>query len=101
MLHFLIFQKGLRVTKSSAAEKNNISAEIAAMSFEQAMQALEEIVRRLESGQAALEDSIADYTRGTALKLHCMNKLSDARLRVEKIIQQGDGALKTEPFATE
>lgn len=89
------------MSKTSAAEKNTIPADIAALSFEQAMQALEEIVRKLESGQSALEDSITDYTRGTALKLHCMNKLSDARLRVEKIIQQGDGLLSAEPFATE
>jgi exodeoxyribonuclease VII small subunit len=89
------------MAKNAASEKDKIPEDIASLSFEQSLQALEEIVRKLESGQTALEDSINDYTRGTALKLHCMNKLSDARLRVEKMIQQSDGSVTTEPFAAE
>lgn len=80
--------------------EKNIPAEIASMTFEQSLQALEEIVRRLESGQTSLEESISDYTRGTALRAHCTKKLEDARLKVEKIIQQPDG-IATETFATE
>jgi exodeoxyribonuclease VII small subunit len=75
--------------------------DIAAMSFEQAMSELETIVRKLENGQGELEQSIADYTRGTELKKHCQMKLENARLRVEKIVTQADGALKTEAFETE
>lgn len=77
------------------------SPDINTMSFEQAMLALEEIVRRLESGQATLEDSIADYTRGTELKTYCMKKLSDAKLKVEKIIGRTEEGISTEPFLTE
>ena len=76
-------------------------ADTNALSFEQAMQQLEGIVRRLESGQASLEESINDYTRGTALRDHCNTLLKQARLKVEKIIQQADGTLASEPFATE
>ena len=61
------------------------------MSFEQAVKELEAIVRKLESGQGDLETSIADYTRGTALREHCQRKLENARLRVEKIIQTPQG----------
>lgn len=75
--------------------------DIAKMSFEQAMHELEEIVRRLESGQGELETSIADYTRGTALKTHCQKKLEAARLKVEKIIKKSDGTLAKEPFEAE
>jgi exodeoxyribonuclease VII small subunit len=65
--------------------------DIAAMSFETAMAALEEIVAKLESGEASLEDSITLYERGAKLKTHCEAKLRDAELRVEKIVQGADG----------
>ena len=78
------------------------AAKIAKMSFEDAMAALEQIVERLESGEAPLEESIALYERGEALRKHCETKLKDAELRVEKIVQGADGqAAGTESFATE
>ena len=83
------------------AEQANDYQDITEMSFEQALAELEEIVRRLESGQANLDKSIDDYTRGTALKAHCQQKLADAKLKVEKIMKQADGSLTTEPFAAE
>ena len=76
-------------------------SDIAEMSFEAALKELEEIVRKLEAGQGELEASITDYTRGTALRAHCQKKLENAKLKVEKIIQQPDGALSTEAFAAE
>ena len=66
-------------------------ADIAAMSFEQALAELETIVRALESGQAPLEQSIEQYERGAALKEHCEAKLSEARLKVEKIVVGAGG----------
>lgn len=71
---------------------------IAAMNFEQALAELEGIVRRLESGEASLEQSIEDYARGTALKEHCQKKLEEARLKVEKLSRTATGELTTEPF---
>lgn len=61
-------------------------ADIATLTFEQALAELEQIVARLESGQAPLEDSIRMYERGAALKSHCETRLESARLRVEKIV---------------
>jgi exodeoxyribonuclease VII small subunit len=61
------------------------------LSFEQALAELETIVRALESGQSPLEQSIAQYERGAALKAHCEAKLAAARLRVEKIVIGGGG----------
>ena len=55
-------------------------ADIAALSFEQALAELEKIVAELESGQAPLERSIEIYKRGAALKAHCEAKLDAARL---------------------
>ena len=71
--------------------------DVSAMSFEDAMKALEAIVDRLESGDAPLEESIALYERGAALRAHCEKKLRDAELRVEKIVQ-GAGGPALAPF---
>jgi len=72
-------------------------ADIASLSFEQALAELEQIVARLESGQAALEDSIRLYERGAALKAHCEQRLEAARLRVEKIVIGAGGTPGVEP----
>jgi exodeoxyribonuclease VII small subunit len=72
-------------------------ADIAALSFEQALAELEQIVARLESGQAPLEDSISMYERGAALKAHCETRLEAARLRVEKIVVGAAGSSGVEP----
>ena len=72
-------------------------ADIAAMTFEQALAELEAIIGKLESGQAPLEDSIRMYERGAALKAHCETRLEAARLRVEKIVMGADGTPGAEP----
>ncbi len=71
---------------------------IADMSFEDALAALEAIVRGLETGQQKLEDAITAYERGAALKKHCEAKLAEAEARVQAIVARADGtlALKTE-----
>ena len=67
--------------------------DIAALSFEDALAALEAIVRGLESGQQRLEDAIAAYERGAALKKHCEEKLAQAEARVQAIVARADGSL--------
>ncbi len=64
-------------------------ADVAALSFEQAMKELEDIVRRLESGQVKLDEAVAAYERGAALKAHCEGKLAEAKMKVEKITGSG------------
>lgn len=71
------------------------------MSFEHALKELETIVRALESGSSELERAITDYTRGTELKEHCLKKLNEAKLKVEKISLDAAGVPRTEPFDTE
>jgi len=70
-------------------------SDIKKMSFEDALNELEGIVGRLERGDAPLEESIAIYQRGAALKAHCEGKLKDAQMKVEKIVLDGQG---TAPF---
>ena len=55
------------------------------MTFEEAMQALEAVVTALERGDVALEQSIALYERGAALKAHCAGKLQGAEEKVDLI----------------
>ena len=85
-----------------AKAENKIPEDIAKMSFEEALKALEEIVGRLESGDISLEESIDVYTRGTHLKRHCEEKLKAARAKVEQItLDDAGNAAGAEPFESE
>ena len=70
---------------------------IADMSFEEAMAALEAVVSQLEKGEVPLEQSIALYERGAALKAHCAGKLKDAEEKVELIRAQEGRAVSVTP----
>ncbi|HYL50279.1 MAG TPA: exodeoxyribonuclease VII small subunit [Stellaceae bacterium] len=74
-------------------------SEIAKLSFEDALKELEDIVRRLEAGNAKLDDALAAYERGALLKQHCESKLREAQARVDKIVLGSDGKPATEPMA--
>jgi exodeoxyribonuclease VII small subunit len=67
------------------------------MSFEDALQELESIVRNLESGSGKLDAAIDAYERGAALKKHCEAKLREAQARIEKISIAADGTVSAEP----
>ncbi len=72
------------------------------MSFEEAMAALEQVVERLDRGDVPLEDSIALYERGAALKARCEAKLKDAEEKVAKLTLNSDGQpVGTEPLDAE
>jgi exodeoxyribonuclease VII small subunit len=69
------------------------------LSFEAAYAELEQIVLRLESGELALDESVALFERGRLLSEHCQNMLDQAELRVSKLTDDGrleaiDGAPK-------
>ena len=73
--------------------------DIAEMSFEQALKALEDVVRRLEAGDVPLDESIGLYERGETLRQLCQTRLDAAQARIEKIVQGPDGrATGTVPF---
>ena len=72
---------------------------IADMSFEQALRALEDVVRKLETGEVPLEESISLYERGEDLRRHCQARLDAAQARIEKIVAGPDGkATGSVPF---
>lgn len=73
-------------------------SEIDALSFEDAMKQLEEVVRKLEQGDVPLEESIKLYERGAKLKAHCERKLKEAEEKVARITLGPDGRpVGTEP----
>lgn len=69
------------------------------LSFERAIEELETIVKRLEDGKVPLEESVAIYERGEALKRRCEELLRQAEARVEKITTDASGqATGVEPL---
>ena len=76
---------------------DGVPPDIAAMSFEDALAELEQIVRRLEGGQVKLDEAIISYERGAQLKRHCERKLNEAQQRVDRIVIGPEGAIGVEP----
>lgn len=68
------------------------------LSFEESLNELENIVRKLESGNDNLENAISDYEKGNQLLKHCELRLNEAKLKVEKIVKDKNGEAKTEEF---
>ncbi|MCZ6455264.1 MAG: exodeoxyribonuclease VII small subunit [Alphaproteobacteria bacterium] len=83
--------------KDIADVPGEISSDIAKLSFEQALEQLEDIVRQLEGGESALEQALEAYERGAQLKRHCEAKLKQAQSRVEKISLAADGTPQASP----
>lgn len=75
----------------------SVPSDVTAMSFEEALAELEQIVRRLEGGQVKLDEAILSYERGAQLKQHCERKLNEAQQRVDRIVIGPDGAVTAEP----
>ena len=71
------------------------------LSFEQAMQRLDEIVRQLERGDVPLDASLALFEEGSALIAQCSKQLDEAEQKVVMLKKGPDGAPQELPFATE
>ena len=71
------------------------------MTFEQSMQRLEQIVRAMERGHVALEESLKLFQEGTELVRNCNQLLDDAQLQVKKIMTAPDGSPVEEDFIDE
>ncbi|MDX9859456.1 MAG: exodeoxyribonuclease VII small subunit [Rhodospirillales bacterium] len=78
--------------------ESRIPADVARMSFEEALAELEGIVRQLEAGTGKLDDAITAYERGAVLKRHCEKKLQEAQARVDKVVLGPDGQAGTDPM---
>lgn len=69
-----------------------MSDDVNEMSFEDALRELEQVVGQLERGEVPLDQSIALYERGAALKKRCEAKLKDAEEKVAKLTMDGEGS---------
>jgi exodeoxyribonuclease VII small subunit len=88
--------------ESAIWERNmaeNTAVDVRKLSFERAIEELESIVKRLEDGKVPLEESVAIYERGEALKRRCEELLRQAEARVDKITTDANGQVTgTEPL---
>jgi exodeoxyribonuclease VII small subunit len=76
-----------------------LHADVNTLPFEGAIEELESIVKRLEEGKVPLEESVAIYERGEALKRRCEDLLAQAEARVNKIVRDSSGKpTGTEPL---
>lgn len=85
------------MTQSESTKKMSIEE----MSFEDAMQELTALVKKLDSDQENLSDAIEAFERGIKLKSHCEKKLREAKLKVEKIIASTGGSISLEEIEAE
>ncbi|MGP1310112.1 MAG: exodeoxyribonuclease VII small subunit [Phycisphaerales bacterium] len=69
--------------KPAAGKSQGVTAE--SLTFEQAVERLEAIIGRIESGEIGLEQSIREYEHGVALLKRCRAILEDAEQRVEEL----------------
>ena len=65
--------------------------DISGLNFEDALKRLEDIVRKLESGDVPLDQSIDLYSQGEKLRTLCQKRLEDAQAKIEKITLDRDG----------
>ncbi|MDO9228728.1 MAG: exodeoxyribonuclease VII small subunit [Syntrophales bacterium] len=68
--------------------------------FEEALERLEEIVRRMEAGEMTLEESLKAFEEGIKLSRLCTKKLDEADRRVELLLRE-EGELVARPFSGE
>ena len=61
------------------------------MSYEDSLERLEEIVSRLEKGNLPLDQSLRLFEEGTQLTKVCQKRLTEAELRIERLMAQGEG----------
>ncbi|MBQ8436230.1 MAG: exodeoxyribonuclease VII small subunit [Alphaproteobacteria bacterium] len=75
--------------------------ELHELSFEDALQKLEILVRELEGGRIKLDDAVNAYEKAMSLKKICEEKLKNAQLKIEKLEISANGEMKTVPLDTQ
>jgi exodeoxyribonuclease VII small subunit len=68
-----------------------------ALSFEEALEGLETLVERLETGSLPLEAALAAFEQGVALSRRCAEQLEQAERRIAELVREG-GTLVARPF---
>ena len=68
------------------------------MRFEESIDALESLVKRLEDGGIDLDESLRVYEQAVVLRDHCKRILEDGERRIRKIMESADGTVREEEF---
>jgi exodeoxyribonuclease VII small subunit len=70
-------------------------------SYESTIQKLEELVKKLESGDLPLEESLQAYEKGKQFIALCSEKLKEAQEKLQVVVQKENGSLEAAPFQFE
>lgn len=81
-------------------KKGSPSETIETLNFEAALNELETVIEKMETGQLSLEDSLKSFEQGVNLARTCQKALKEAEQKVQILIEK-NGELYTEPFNTE
>ena len=71
---------------------------MAKLSFEKAMEQLEQIVQEMESGELTLENALKKFEEGIRLSRYCTRKLEDTEKKITLLMEQADGSISEAPF---
>ncbi|MBR9982484.1 MAG: exodeoxyribonuclease VII small subunit [Desulfatitalea sp.] len=74
---------------------------MAKLSFEKALEQLEQIVQEMEAGELTLENALKKFEEGIKLSRYCSQKLDETEKKVTLLMEQADGSIQETPFATE
>lgn len=75
--------------------------DMAKLSYEAALAALESVVARLESGDATLDESMELFRQGTVLSRICARRLAAIERQITQLIEKADGSVEEKPFGQE
>ena len=83
------------MTESSPPEQPVVPADVAALPFDAALEEFQRTVAALEAGGQPLEEALQLYERGVALHAHLDRLLSDAELRIRRLVERAGGGVET------
>jgi exodeoxyribonuclease VII small subunit len=75
--------------------------DISGLSYEKALEELDQIIERLERGAVALDEAIAAYERGARLAQHCAGLLERTEQKISQLVVGGGGRMTEKPFEPE
>ncbi len=68
------------------------------MNFEESLNKLEDIVKKLEKGEISLEESLPLFEKGMEILSNLKDYLADAEIKIEKLIKDSEGKFKTDEY---
>ncbi len=86
---------GASTELGSAVTGSSAPAMVEAMGFDPALAEFQRVVAELEAGGQPLEEALALYERGVALQAHLDRLLTDAELRIRRLVERAGGRLET------